>query len=271
MRAAVKKPGALDRRAALFLDVDGTLLEIAPRPDLVSVPPGLPALIERCARARGGALALVSGRPVVDLDRLFRPWRGAAAGLHGIERRGADGVLRRIPLGDGAAALDRIRPRLFALAQQIPGLLVEDKGATVALHYRAVPQSEPAVIAAATALLPPALRLIPGKMVVEFQPRAGNKGAAVAAFLGEPPFLDRPPVYLGDDTTDEDGFAEVNRRGGLSILVGPRRDTAATHHLASVAAALAWLAGAAGLPAKQAPGGNDPSLDNVWQKGKKRG
>lgn len=232
---------ALDREAALFLDVDGTLLEIAPRPDEVRVPAGLPDLLERRAGERGGALALVSGRALADIDALFRPWQGAAAGLHGLERRRADLSLDRALDPEAAGALDRLRPQFALLARRIRGLLVEDKGATIALHYRAVPERAAEVIAAVESLRHPALREILGKMVIEFQPRIRNKGAAVAAFLAEPPFIGRLPVYLGDDTTDEDAFAEINRRGGVSVLVGPARATAAMRRLPSVASVLDWL------------------------------
>src|SRR5437588_4168148 len=130
----------LDGRAALFLDVDGTLLEIAPRPELVRVPGGLPALISRLSAQREGALALVSGRPLTQLDRLFEPWQGAAAGLHGLERRRADGVLERVLDSASATALERLRPKLAALAAKGTGLTLEDKGGTLALHYRGAPE-----------------------------------------------------------------------------------------------------------------------------------
>jgi trehalose 6-phosphate phosphatase len=239
MCAAHKEPPPLDRRCALFIDVDGTLLEIAPRPNLVQVPRQIPALLDRLAQQRGGALALVSGRPLAELDRLFRPWRGAAAGLHGAERRRADGS--QAPSGDdpadhaAAAALAALRPGLHALAQASPGLWLEDKGLTLALRVERLRRE-----AGDT------LRLIAGKMVVELQPSHHGKGRVIAAFLAEPPFCGRCPVFLGDDTTDEDGFAEINRRGGVAILIGPQlAATAAPYALPSVAKALKWLAGTA--------------------------
>jgi trehalose 6-phosphate phosphatase len=236
----------LDPLSALFLDVDGTLLEIAPRPELVRVPDGLPSLILRLSAGREGALALISGRPLAQLDQLFQPWQGAAAGLHGLERRRADGILDCVVDGDCAAALDRLRPKLAALAADGTGLTLEDKGGTLALHYRAAPQREPEVRAVAEALhreIASVLRLITGKMVVEFQPRSADKGRAIAAFLAEPPFLGRRPVFVGDDTTDEDGFAEIRRRGGIAVRVGPLNGaTAANYSLPTVEAVLAWLA-----------------------------
>ena len=244
-------PPSLAPAAALFVDLDGTLLEIAERPELVRVPPGLPSLLDRLAAQRGGALAVVSGRRLADIDRLLDPWRGAAAGLHGTECRRGDGS----PLASesspddfaAAKALARLRPHLQEFTVSEPGVWLEDKGATLALHYRAAPEKGDEIRALAGQLLRRAgdhLRLIPGKMVVELRPRHHSKGTAVGAFLSEPPFIGRTPVFLGDDATDEDGFFEVNRRGGLSIRIGPSAATTfARYALPSVAAARAWLAG----------------------------
>jgi trehalose 6-phosphate phosphatase len=241
-----ESPPPLDPRSALFLDVDGTLLEIAPRPELVHVPAGLPALMIRRSAEREGALALISGRPLAQLDRLFQPWQGATAGLHGLERRRADGILDCVIDLDSAKALDRLRPKLAALAADGTGLMLEDKGGTLALHYRAAPQREPEIFAVVEALhceIASVLRLITGKMVVEFQPRSADKGRAIAAFLAEPPFLGRRPVFVGDDTTDEDGFAEIRRRGGVAVRVGLFDGaTTANYRLPTVEAVLAWLA-----------------------------
>lgn len=240
-----RPPPRLERCSALFLDVDGTLIEIAARSDLVRVPPELPALLGDLAAQRGGAMALISGRPLAELDRLFLPWRGAAAGVHGSERRRADGTLHHHIDEAAAAALEQIRPRLAALAHAGSGLLLEDKQSSLALHYRAAPERGAEILAAAEMLrreAGAALRLIAGKMVVELQPRGADKGAAIAAFLGERPFFGRHPVFVGDDATDEDGFAEINRRGGVGIRVGPPAETLAGYGLPSVAAALAWLA-----------------------------
>lgn len=240
-----QEPPECDPRGALFLDLDGTLLEIAARPEAVRVPAGLPRLLNDLGGRREGALALVSGRVLADIDRLLAPWQGAAAGLHGAERRRADGTIERI-LEDGAArALARLRPRLLRLAGAMPGVFLEDKAAALALHYRAAPAREESLRAATRRLAAecaPALRLLDGKMVLEFRPASTTKGTAIAAFLGEAPFRGKRPVFLGDDASDEDGFAEVNRRGGLSVRIGPPADSAARFALPSVAAALAWLA-----------------------------
>jgi trehalose 6-phosphate phosphatase len=241
---ATQPPPPLDHHSALFLDIDGTLLEIASHPDRVQVPSDLPSLLRDLARQRGDALALVSGRPLRDIDRLFRPWRGAAAGLHGLEHRGADGSLDSVIDPAAAAALDRLRPRLKAVALTGSGLVLEDKDKTLALHYREAPQREPEVRARAEEMArqETTLRLMAGKMVVEFQPREINKGMAIAAFLDEPPFIGRSAIFIGDDVTDEDGFAEISRRDGIAIRVGPPARTRARYALPDVRAVRAWLA-----------------------------
>jgi len=247
----MKLPPPLDPRHALFLDLDGTLLEIASRPELVTVPVGLSDLLRSLAERHGGALAVVSGRRIAELDRLLRPWQGPAAGIHGAERRGGDG---RLVTGgdtqadrDAAFALDRLRPALRDLAERIPGVLLEDKGRTLALHYRAAPEKAAEIRSAIDRGLREhgeKLRLIAGKMVFELQFRHHGKHGAIAAFLAEKPFCNRMPVFVGDDTTDEDGFAEVNRRGGVSIRVGPpSTETEARYALPSVSAVFRWLRG----------------------------
>jgi trehalose 6-phosphate phosphatase len=249
--SAPTSPPQLDTADAMFLDLDGTLLEIAARPELVEVPPGLPVLLDRLAALHGGALAVVSGRRLADIDRLLYPWRGAAAGLHGSECRRADGttIAKENSPDDLAAAqaLARLRSHLDEFAVCEPGVWLEDKGGTLALHYRAAPEKGDEIRAFAGQLLQQAgdhLRLIPGKMVIELRPRHHSKGTAIAAFLDELPFRGRLPVFLGDDMTDEDGFHEVNRRGGMSIRVGPLVAATEAHYaLPSVAAARAWLAG----------------------------
>src|SRR3954471_24103151 len=196
-------PPPVDPRSALFVDLDGTLLEIAPRPELVRVPEGLPALLTRLAEQRGGALALISGGPIANFDRPLLPWRGAAAGVHGGERRDAVGrmITERDSADDRSAAfaLERLRPILRELEQRLPGVLVEDKGKTLAVHYRQAPDRESEVRAAVGRMLLPeeaALRLIDGKMVLELKPIHHDKGRAIAAFMGEPPFCNRMPVFV---------------------------------------------------------------------------
>lgn len=233
-------------RWALFLDVDGTLVAIAPTPEAVRVEPALLPLLERLSKASDGALALVSGRSLLGIDTLFRPLLLPAAGLHGWERRRPDGT--PAPISEPTAILAPLRPLLTAFTATRPGLLLEDKGGSLALHYRRPPQYGAAVCQRAReiAAAEPRLRLIEGRKVVEFVPRGNDKGQAIAEFLGEPPFAGRLPVYVGDDTTDEDGFAAVNRLGGLSIRVANpeargRHGSAARYRLPSVASLHGWL------------------------------
>ena len=229
-------------RDALFLDVDGTLLQIARHPDAVRVSSELLAALEQARDRFGGALALISGRTIEDLDLLFAPLRLPCAGVHGLERRGTDAVVHR---GDAAAVLAPLRAPIEDFVARHDGLLLEDKGQSLALHYR----NAPACAARAEDLLRrllaeagPTLELKPGKMVLEVTPGHADKGTAIAAFMQEPPFAGRRPVFLGDDVTDEDGFAVVNRLGGVSVRVGaPERPTAARHHVADEAEVLDCL------------------------------
>ncbi|HEV2547517.1 MAG TPA: trehalose-phosphatase [Stellaceae bacterium] len=237
---------APSERWAIFLDLDGTLVGIAATPQAVQIEPELLALLERLRQCCGGALAVVSGRALADIDRLLTPLRLPAAGLHGRERRRADGTL--LDSGGPEAIIAPLRPLLAAYVEARPGLLLEDKGGSLALHYRLAPTYAASVCRLARRLAGEErlLRVIFGRKVVEFQPRGSDKGAAIAAFLAEPPFAGRRPVYAGDDATDEDGFAVVNRLGGLSIKVlnGERRApaSAAQFQLRSVTALHRWLA-----------------------------
>lgn len=227
---------------ALFLDVDGTLLEIEREPGAVHVPERLCRTLADLQVATGGALALVSGRSLDQLDRLFSPLRLSAAGLHGLERRGVDGEVKR-PAPD-LTILERARRRLAAFADSAPGLLLEDKGLTLALHYRQAPEAASAAIAAAETAVAEsagALVLLRGKMVCELKPPEVDKGRAIAAFMTEPPFAGRRPVFAGDDVTDEAGFVAINALGGISIRIGDGRLTAAAFRHDDVAAVQTWL------------------------------
>lgn len=243
--AAIPRTDNLDLSAiALFLDVDGTLLEIAARPQAVSVPEDLRARLRALFAACGGALALVSGRSLADIDRLFAPLALPAAGLHGFERRDSFGKYRRRDV-PSAAALEVARTAMSRLARQHSGLLVEDKEFALALHYRGAPGLEDTVVRAmqaAAAKLTGDLELQHGKMVVELRPASATKAHAVAAFLEEPPFAGRTPLFIGDDLTDESAFELVNRLAGLSVVVGTSRPSAALARLADVAAVRTWLA-----------------------------
>ncbi len=226
---------------ALFLDVDGTLLDIAERPDQVAPHEIDSALVEALQRAAGGALALISGRSLAQLDAMFAPLRLPAAGQHGYERRDVNGARHRHRF-----PVDTLRPAKDALrefAGRHPGLVMEDKGASVALHYRLAPQLGEAALEAvrrASAPLGGAVQIQGGKMVWELKPAGADKGLAIEEFMREPPFAGRTPVFLGDDVTDEHGFRVVNRLGGHSIKVGAGH-TDARWRLLNPAAARAWL------------------------------
>jgi len=238
-------PPALADDWALFLDVDGCVLDMAAAPDAVLVPSGLPAHLAALEARREGAFALVSGRTIASLDVLFAPARLNAVGLHGVERRcpGARGVAVEIP-----AELAGVRNDAERLAAVYDGALVEDKGAAIALHWRQAPDAGQALQAFAAHALErlPGYRLQQGNKVVELYPgglEAGgiDKGAAIAALLEQPPFSGRIPVFAGDDLTDESGFEVINARAGISVLVGDRGHSAARHHLPDPAAVRAWL------------------------------
>ncbi len=224
---------------ALFLDIDGTLLEIVDRPEDVRVKPGELSLLEDLRRAAGGALALVSGRSIATLDALFKPLQMPLAGQHGAERRDADGRMHRMR----TVSLQNVSGQIARFARRHAGLVVEDKGRSVALHYRMAPQLASAAQAAvreAAQTAGSAVEVMDGKMVFEVKPAGCDKGKAIAAFMREAPFAGRVPVFLGDDVTDELGFRVVNRLGGHSIKIGA--GTSAAHwRLADPAEARAWL------------------------------
>ena len=226
---------------ALFLDVDGCLVDFADAPDAVQLPRRLPALLARLAHRLDGAVALVSGRPLTGLDRMFSPLRMPAAGLHGLELRNRT-QLREAP--EAPAALGHVRDEAAEIALAYPGAIVEDKGAALGLHWRTAPAARDALRALAEAALPrlPGYRLQHGDNVVELRPADGDKGSAIAALLDEAPFRGRLPVFAGDDITDESGFATVNARGGISVLVGAREPSAAHYALRSPNAVRRWLA-----------------------------
>jgi trehalose 6-phosphate phosphatase len=227
---------------AYFLDVDGTLLEIAENPNAVLVEPLLLHLLERLHRA-SGAVALISGRAISDLDRRIAN-RLPRAGQHGLERR--DGTGRLWLHATPPEAKDHIRSALTPWLERHPGLLLEDKGLTLALHYRQEPHLENQMNELMAKLIAEAgssLVMQKGKCVVEAKPANFDKGTAVEEFLTEAPFKDRLPVFIGDDLNDEHGFAVINRVGGISIKVGPE-PTCARYRLPNVESVRAWLASA---------------------------
>jgi len=227
---------------ALFLDVDGTLLDIAETPEGVYVPDDLKTQLLELSLRANGALALVSGRSIDDLDRLFAPLRLCASGVHGCERRDATGRIVR-PIVD-TDALPVVRRELQQFVDQHPGLLLEDKGFAIAVHFRRVPYMSGDVLSVMRRLcqwLGPRFTLQSGKCVLEIRPTGFSKGTSIAAFMSEAPFAGRRPVFLGDDVTDEDGFAVVNDLGGVSIKVGESPTTLARGRLRGVREVRHWL------------------------------
>jgi len=226
-------------RLALFLDVDGTLAPIETRPHAVGPQSARNDILTRLSDRLGGRTAIVSGRTVADIDRILEARIAAVAGVHGLERRTAGG--EQVALAPHPA-LREARRALEAFAGADAGLEVEDKTLSVALHFRRAPAAAEAVrdltgrLAAATGLTRQ-----DGDCVVELRTPGPTKGDAVTAFLAEPPFIGAVPVFVGDDLTDEDAFRATAEHGGFGVLVGPLRDTWATHRLPDVDAVLAWL------------------------------
>ena len=239
-----KTPPVPDASWAYFLDVDGTLIEIAETPDGVLVDAQLLELIEQLYRASSGAVALVSGRSIANLEGLLGNRRLPMAGLHGLERRDVSGHLRKHAAGIDAK--DAIKAALAPVLERHPGLLLEDKGLTLALHYRLAPALAAYVhrlMARLAGAAGEGLELQRGKRVVEIKPAGIDKGTAIDEYLAEPPFCQRRPVFIGDDLNDEHGFAAVNRCDGISIKVG-KGASCARFRLSDVAAVRRWLGGA---------------------------
>lgn len=237
----MKKLPALSADMAFFLDVDGTLMDYAEHPQAVRVGVPLLNLLDNLRVASGGALALISGRSIEDIDKLFAPLVLPAAGQHGTELRTAAGVIQRhTPPIDmlGKAAAEIVR-----LTAAHEGLVFENKGMTLALHYRMAPQLENLVERAMrgiAASMGTEFGLQVGKCVYEIRPSGKDKGTAIAEFMALAPFINREPVFVGDDLTDEYGFDVVNALGGYSVKVGPGK-TGAYWQLDNAAAVLAWL------------------------------
>ncbi|MCO5399634.1 trehalose-phosphatase [Ralstonia sp. 21MJYT02-11] len=233
-------------RTALLLDFDGTLVDIAPHPDAVHVCPPLRETLAALHAASGGALAIISGRTVHDVEsRLSLPGL-VIAGVHGAERRYADGNFVRLNAdADALARLEReLRAELTQLSRQFPGVMLESKGIAFALHYRHAPEAENAVLTAADGLArryADHVRLQAGKMVVELKPRGASKGDVVHTLMTEPPFMGRTVMFAGDDLTDESAFDAVNALDGWSVKVGTG-PSQARWRVPDPAALRAWLA-----------------------------
>lgn len=234
---------------AYFLDVDGTLINLAPTPDEIHVDLDMLRLVERLHRLCHGAVALVSGRALGDLDDHLGLPQLPMAGLHGLEWRNADGAVQRHAT---AGDIRSIEQQLMPLRRRYGQLIFEDKGTTLALHYRQAPRLGGYLHRWVRNLVSRAgkdFQVQPGKRVIEIKPRGHDKGSAIKDFMALPPFVGRIPVFIGDDQTDEHGFVMVNQMGGISIKVGRGR-THALYRLPHVAAVLDWL--------RRIPGANVP-------------
>ncbi|MGV7197363.1 trehalose-phosphatase [Xanthomonas axonopodis] len=242
VHSPLPSPPLLDDACALFLDVDGTLIDFADSPEAVRLLPEVREAVECLSDRLNGAVALVSGRPLSQLDALFAPLVLPAAGLHGHELR-SDVDPRAAMPQDTSAFLHGLHQRAAALTHTHTGVLVEDKGVSVALHWRAQPLAGPDVLAFAQQEIAqlPGYRLQPGDHVVEFVPEGSNKGLAVEQLMQQGAFAGRTPVFVGDDLTDEFGFEAANRLGGWSVLVGDRAQTSARFRVTGTAAVHAWL------------------------------
>jgi trehalose 6-phosphate phosphatase len=207
---------------ALYLDFDGTLVEIAPKPDQVRVDPALAPALEKLRTRLGGALAIVTGRPIRVIDDFLVPARFDVAGLHGVERR-VDGVVSGGSAEDHPALRAQV-PALHAAVTDLEHVLIEDKGASVAVHWRLATPSDAAAaeeaVKAAAGALGSAYRLQLGKAVGEIVPASATKGHAIRALAENPPYAGRRAIFLGDDLTDEKAFAVINETGGVSVRIG---------------------------------------------------
>lgn len=241
---------------AVLTDFDGTLVDIAETPDAVEVPSSLPKLLADAADELGSAFAVISGRTIADIDRFLAPGNFAVAGSHGIQRRRADGSLQPVDekLIEGAS---RVAARLRPLVAANPMLLLETKDGAVALHYRRQPELAEACHQAIMEAIAEedAFSLVAGKMVIEARPKGISKGTALRDFMHEAPFAGRTPVFIGDDTTDEDAFVAAQELGGVGIKLGTG-DTAARLRIANIGSVHALIRGLGEL-AKQERSGTD--------------
>jgi trehalose 6-phosphate phosphatase len=227
---------------ALYLDIDGTIIDIAPSPDGVEVPAGMVPLLQDLSRKLDGAVAFVSGRTVAAIDALFQPLKLPAIGVHGGEIR-VNG--ERILMDESLVAeLQRALPLLRAAIAPMPGVWLENKRCAIALHYRHVPERGREVLKVAeivVAGLGPEFAVLVGKCVVEIRPRHFTKGTGMQRLMEQPPFRGRSPIFAGDDVTDEDAFQLVNQLGGISVRIGTPAPSAASYTLADPDQLRRWL------------------------------
>jgi trehalose 6-phosphate phosphatase len=249
-------------RDALLLDVDGTLIDIAPTPDAVHVPERLSHTLARLEELSGGGVALISGRTLASLDALFSPLSLPAAGSHGAEIRPQTGGREFY----GPRLPDFVRESFAGLDEKIAGLRVEDKGYTLAFHYRSIREREDEILAAMHArmeTLSPDFELLHGKAIVEVKPKGFNKGTALHALMKQAPFAGRRPVFHGDDVTDEDVFAALHQYGGVGIAVG-RHFEGAQFQVDTPSDIRRWLQDLAGIvdeTGPDEPGGEEPGAE----------
>jgi len=242
MRLNRLKPDELRRRLALFLDIDGTLIDLAATPQSVVVPDTLMIVLRTLELQLDGALALVTGRSLTDVDRLFSTHRFVVGAQHGGEMRGPARQPRQELIF--VAALNRLRPRIETILPSWKGLLLEDKGRSIAIHYRQNPgvaYELKATLHRLIATEADALELLEGKFVFEIKPKNFDKGDVVRALMLVAPFRGRVPIFIGDDETDRAGMVASRAHSGCAIRVGDKRDLLADGFLPSPAATRAWL------------------------------
>jgi trehalose 6-phosphate phosphatase len=235
---------------AIFTDFDGTLVEIAETPDSVEVPDTLADQLQRAANELDSAFAVLTGREISDIDRFLAPLTLPVAGAHGTQRRRADGSFEPVDPASVMGA-DVIAQAMQPLLAAHPGLILEAKEGSVALHFRQSPELEQMVQRAMDEALQdvPDFVVVPGKMVLEARPRGVSKGEALRAFMREEPFVGRTPIFIGDDTTDEDGFIAAQELGGVGIKLG-EGDTSARMRIANVASVHALIQGLGDIAAR---------------------
>ena len=239
----VVPPTGLLRGASLFLDFDGTVVEIAPRPAAVRITSQLTSLLSLLQERLNGRLAILTGRSSAQVEQLLGSPTIAVAGHHGLEAPGNSGQRTSVRR---ANVLDSVVVELRQLERDFPGVLVEDKPLAVAVHYRQAPDAEEACRSAVSDIAARAgLEVQPGKMVFELRPPGADKGTALRAIMATPAFAGTTPVFIGDDLTDEPAFQAARALGGAGIIVGDRVPTSANFRVSSVAEALKWLRQAA--------------------------
>jgi trehalose 6-phosphate phosphatase len=227
---------------ALFLDIDGTLLDLAHSPEAVEVPAWMIATLQRLSDKLAGAVAFVSGRTIESIDRLFKPLVLSAVGVHGGEIRSPTGMI--VPDERLVRQVQSAEPVLQQAIARIRGVQLENKRSAIALHYRSAPQRGREVLKVAEAVaggMGSQFAVLVGKCVVEIRPRHMTKGSAIDQLMRQSPFDGRTPIFAGDDCTDEDAFEVVNRLGGISVHIGDSASTIARYRLASPDQLREWL------------------------------